>query len=172
MTFVRLGAALAAAAALAAPAPAQEFAKPGPEHEQLKKMEGKWDLVMKAGGVESKGTATYKMELGGLWLVSDLDCDLGGAKFQGKGLDTYDAAKKVYRSVWVDSMAPGVMIMEGSYDKGKKALTMTGEGPAPDGKTAKWKSVSTMPDKDTLNFEMYVGDAKEPMFTIVYKRKK
>jgi hypothetical protein len=112
------------------------------------------------------------MALGGLWLASDLDCDLGGLKFQGKGLETYDAAKKVYRSVWVDSMAPGVMIMEGNYDKAGKTLTMAGEGPAPDGKTAKWKSVSTMPDADTLNFAMYVGDAKEPMFTTVYKRKK
>lgn len=172
MKVIRPGAALALVAALAAPASAQEFAKPGPEHERLKKMEGKWDLVMKAGGMESKGTATYKMELGGLWLVSDLDCDLGGLKFQGKGLDTYDPAKKVYRSVWVDSMAPGVMIMEGNYDKAGKALTMVGDGPTPDGKTGKWKSVSTMPDDDTLNFTMYVADAKEPMFTIVYKRRK
>jgi hypothetical protein len=171
MTLVRL-CSVVVVAALAAHAPAQELAKPGPEHEQLKKMEGKWDLVMKAGGTESKGTVTYKMALGGLWLASDMECDLGGLKFLGKGMDTYDPAKKVYRSVWFDSMAPGVMIMEGNYDKDKKALTLVGNGPTPDGKTAKWKSVSTMPDADTVNFAMYVGDAKEPMFTIAYKRKK
>ena len=41
-----------------------------------------------------------------------------------------------------------------------------------DGKPAKWKSVSEMPDDDTVNMSMFVGDAKEPMFTITYKRKK
>jgi hypothetical protein len=171
MKLVRL-CSVAVVAALAAPAPAQQFARPGPEHEKLKKLEGTWEVVMKAGGTETKGTATLKMGLGGMWLVSDLQSDFGGMKFQGKGLDTYDAAKKVYRSVFVDSVGPGILIMEGNYDKGGKALTMSGEGPAPDGKTTKWKSVSTMPDDDTLNLTMYVGDAKEPMFTAVYKRKK
>lgn len=172
MKVIRPCAAFALVAALAAPASAQEFAKPGPEHERLKKMEGTWEVVMKAGGMESKGTATYKMELGGLWLVSNFECELAGMKFQGKGLDTYDPAKKVYRSVWVDSMAPGVMLMEGNHDTAGKALTMTGEGPGPDGKTTKWKSVSTMSNDDTLDFAMYLGATKEPMFTIVYERKK
>jgi len=62
--------------------------------------------------------------------------------------------------------------MEGTYDKDKKALTMTGDGVGMDGKPARWKSVSTMPDNDTIHLSMFVGDAKEPMFTITYKRKK
>ncbi len=40
------------------------------------------------------------------------------------------------------------------------------------GKVVKWKSISTMPDDNTINFTMHVGDAKEPMFSITYKRKK
>ena len=40
------------------------------------------------------------------------------------------------------------------------------------GKPTKHKTVSEMPDDNTINFAMYMGDAKEPMFTIVYKRKK
>jgi hypothetical protein len=55
----------AAAALLFAPAArAQEPPKPGPEHEILKKMEGDWDLVMKFGGGESKGTVKYKTAVG------------------------------------------------------------------------------------------------------------
>src|SRR5437763_8089398 len=84
---------------------AQEPAKPGPEHELLKKRVGTWDTTLKAGGMENKGTVTYKMELGGLWLVGSLKSDLGGEKFYGKGLDTYDARKKKYVSVWFDSMS-------------------------------------------------------------------
>jgi hypothetical protein len=160
--------ALAAPAVSAQPAPP----KPGPEHDVFKKLVGTWDTTMKAGGMEFKGTATYKMELGGLWLGSALEMDLGGMKFEGKGMDTYDATKKKYISVFFDSMGTSPMVMEGTYDKDKKTLTLEGEGPGTDGKPAKWKSVSTMPDNDTLNFSMYVGGAKEPMFTIVYKRKK
>jgi hypothetical protein len=151
---------------------AQEQPKPGPEHELLKKRVGTWDTTLKAGGMESKGTMTYKMELGGLWLVGSLESDLGGQKFYGKGLDTYDAGKKKYVGVWFDSMSTTPMTMEGSYDKEKKTLTMVGQGPGQDGKLTTWRSVSQMPDNDTVEMSMYVGDGKEPMFTVTYKRKK
>ena len=157
---------------LIGPAVAQEAPKPGPEHKLLKRQEGTWSTTMKAGGMEFKGAVTYKMELGGLWLVGSMESDLGGQKFYGKSLDTYDPAKKKYIGVWADSMSTIPMVMEGTYDKEKKTLTMTGDGVGMDGKPAKWKSVSTMPDDDTIHLSMFVGDAKEPMFTVTYKRKK
>ncbi len=150
---------------------AQEPPKPGPEHDLLKKMEGSWDIVMKAGGMEMKGTVSSKMDLGGLWLASALKCEFPGGAFEGRGMDTYDAAKKKYISVWVDSMGTQPMIMEGTYDKEKKVLTMAGDGPGPDGKPAKWKSLTKFADEKTIHFDMFVGDAKEPMFTLVYKKK-
>jgi hypothetical protein len=160
------------AAVLATPAFAQEPPKPGPEHELLRKREGTWETTMKAGGMEFKGTVTFKMELGGLWLVGSLESDLGGQKFSGKSLDSYDAAKKKYVGVWVDSMGTSPLLMEGTYDRAKKALTMAGEGPGMDGKPTKYRSVSEMPDDDTVLMSMFVGDGKEQMFTVTYKRKK
>lgn len=173
MNTVRWFCAVAVVAALVSPvAHAQDGPKPGPEHAVLKKMEGNWDLVMKFGGTETKGTVVYKMELGGLWLTGALESELFGAKFTGKSLDTYDAAKKKYVGVWVDSMGTQPMILEGTYDKDKKALTMTGDGPGMDGKPTKYKSVSVFTDDNTIDFSMYTGDGKDPAFTIVYKRKK
>src|SRR5262245_60753948 len=160
------------AAVLVLPSAAQGPATPGPEHKQLKTREGAWDTTMKAGGAEFKGTVTYKMELGGLWLVGSMESDLMGQKFYGKSVDTYDAGKKKYVGVWFDSMGTTPMIMEGELDAQKKTLTMVGEGPGMDGKLTKWKSVSEMPDDDTVEMRMYVGDNKEPMFTVTYKRKK
>lgn len=151
---------------------AQDVPKPGPEHEVLKKMEGTWDATMKFAGMESKGTMTYKMELGGLWLVSSFEGEFGGTKFSGKGLDSYDATKKKYVAVWVDSMVTSPMLMEGTYDKATKSLTMVGEGPGMDGKPTKYRSVTRMPDDNAIDFSMYLGDSKEPAFTISYKRKK
>lgn len=151
---------------------AQEMPKPGPEHEILKAMEGNWDLTMKIAGMDSKGTVAWKMELGGLWLTGALECEMLGTKFTGKSIDGYDATKKKFVGVWVDSMSASPMMMEGTYDKDKKTMTMIGDGPGMDGKPTKYRSVSEMPDKDTINFSMFVGDVKEPAFTIVYKRKK
>src|SRR4051812_30921041 len=96
---------------------AQEPGKPGPEHEGLKKLEGNWDLVMKFGGGESKGTVTYKMELGGMWLTSSLQSELFGQKFEGRSIDGYDPQKKKYVGIWVDSMGGGAVITEGTFDK-------------------------------------------------------
>jgi hypothetical protein len=165
-------AAVTLAALLVGSAQAQEPVKPGPEHKMLKHLEGTWDTTMKAGGMENKGSVTYKMELGGLWLVGSMESDLGGQKFSGKSLDSYDGTKKRFVTIWCDSMSTTPMLMEGTYDKDSKTMTMVGEGPGTDGKPAKWKSVSVMKDDDTMHFSMYVGDGKEPMFTITYKRKK
>jgi hypothetical protein len=164
--------ALAAVIAFGAPIHSQDAPKPGPEHEMLKKLAGDWDLTMKAGGQEFKGKVNYKMEVGGLWLVSTLESEMFGQKFHGKGMDSYDAGKKKFTSVWVDSMSGSPLTMEGTYDKDKKTMTLTGAGPGMDGKPTKYKSVTEFADDNTMNFTMYMDDGKDPAFTIVYKKKR
>lgn len=155
---------------------AQEFPKPGPEHEMLRQNAGTWTAVCKmAGGEESKGEMTSKSECGGLWLVSNFEGEFGGQKFQGKGLDTFDAEKKKFISVWVDSMTTTPMILEGTYDEKAKTLTMLGEGKGPDGQPAKHKLVTKYTDKDHQTMEMFLvgADGKDlSMMTIEYTRKK
>ena len=128
MQALRWSFVLALAGLVAAPAVRAQGAKPVRNMAILKKLEGTWDATMKLGGSESKGTMIYKMELGGLWLVSNFEGDFGGMKFMGKGLDTYDPNKKKYVSIWVDSMTTAPMTMEGTYDEDKKTMTMSGEG--------------------------------------------
>ncbi len=150
-----------------------EPAKPeGPEFDALKKSVGKWDMTMKMQGQEFKGTGDYKMGVGGLWLVSDVEIDMGGMKFVGHGMDTYNAKEKKFVGVWLDSMTPSAMNTEGSYDAATKTLTMSGEAPGPDGKPAKFTNKIKWKDDDHYTFAMYQGDAKEPEFTIEYARKK
>lgn len=167
-----LGATLAVIVAVSAGQTQPPTPKAGPEHAILKKMEGNWDTTMKMMGQESKGTATYKMDLGGLWLASTFEGSMMGEKFSGRGFDTYDAGKKKYVGVWFDSMSTTPMTMEGTFDAAKKTMTMIGEAPGQDGKMTKHKMVTTMPDDNTINFAMFMADGTDPMFTIVYKRKK
>jgi hypothetical protein len=154
----------------------QDAATPGPEHKMLKELEGTWDATIKTeGGPSSKGVAVYKMECGDLWLVSDFNGSFGEMKFQGRGLDGYDPEKKKFIAVWIDSMTASPMIFEGTYDAKTKTQTMLGEGKGPDGKPAKYKNVTTTPDKDHQTFKMYLigPDGKDNlMMTIDYTRRK
>jgi hypothetical protein len=171
LAFVTSLALTGALAAQESPAPP----KPGPEHKKLKELEGNWDVVMNFGETETKGKVVYKMGLGGLWLIADFEGEFApGQPFSGKGLDGYDANKKKYTSVWVDSMSGSPVVSEGNYDKDGKVLTMIGEGPGPDGKPMKYKMTTEHRDKDNLLFTMYgvEGDKEMKMFTIAYKRRK
>ncbi len=170
---------LAAALALLAPASSISFGqappKPGPQFDVLKSMEGTWDATVKTGGQESHGTMVFKMGLGGLWLTSSFNGDFGGQKFEGRGMDSYDANKKKYVSVWTDSMSTSPMVTEGTYDPATKKLTMEGTMPGMDGKPNKVKMVSEYKDKDTIidTMETVGADGKQEMaMTIVYKRAK
>jgi hypothetical protein len=146
--------------------------KAGPEHEMLKKLVGKWDMTSKMMGQEAKGVAEYKMELGGLWLTSTVNMDMFGMKFEGRGMDSYDANKKKYTSVWVDNMITSPISMEGTFDAATKTLTMVGDGPGPDGKIIKNTIKTKWTSDNAFEFAMYHGDAKDAAFTISYTRKK
>ena len=164
---------IAAAALVVAPAAAQQpfIPKPGPEHAELKKLEGTWEATAKAEGHETKGTMVWKMDMNGLWRTGKFEGQFGADKFQGYGMDSYDPVKKKYVSVWIDSMSASPLILEGDYDKEKKMMTMAGTGPGMDGKPMKYRTESEMKGDDHMVFRLYMGDSKEP-FTIEYRRKK
>jgi len=171
---IRLLAAVLAFGFSAMIARAQEMPKPGPEHEKFKDLVGEWDCTVKMGNMETKGTSVYKIDFGGFYLIEDFQGDFGGMKFKGRGQMGYCPIKKKYFTAWIDSMSPSPLLMAGSFDKDGKTLTEEGEGPGQDGKMTKYKTVSTMTDKDTMNMTMYeVKDGKDnEMMSIVYKRKK
>lgn len=151
---------------------AQEPQSPGKEHEELKAMEGVWDAVMKMpDGSEVKAESEFKMTCEGMWLASDFRGDFGGSKFHGKGMDSYDSAKKQYVSIWVDSMSGSPMVMRGK--KEGKVTTMTGEGPGPAGDT-KYKTISTHDSNDKMSFQMFTtADGKDvEVMAVTYMRRK
>lgn len=146
---------------------AQEPAKPGPEHEVLKQLEGTWDVMME-GESTPGGTSKFKVRLGGFWVVNDFEGSFQGATFEGHGMNGYDPIKKKYVNIWTDSMSPTPLIMEGDYDKTTKKLTLEGEGPSPEGPTT-FKSVTEFKDKNTILFQMQAGD--QVVVSLTYKRK-
>ena len=148
--------------------------KPGPEHQELKKLAGTWDATVEMlsppGGPASKGTETNTLIGDGLWVVSDFKAEMMQKPFQGHGVWGWDPAKKKYVGTWVDTMSTGLTLSEGTFDPATKTMTDTMEMPGPDGKPMKVKSTTEWKDADTRVFTMFMGDT--PSMRITYKRKK
>jgi hypothetical protein len=166
------------AALLAVPAVAQEPPQPGPEHKQLLAAVGKWsasiEMMDQTGKpTTSKGTSTLTAGPGGFWIVDDFQSEMMGAPFVGHGATGYDQQKGKYVGTWIDSWSSSVMVLEGTYDAAKKALTMTGMAPGMDGKPVLHTLVTTDKDANTRVFEMHLpGPDGKPfqVMTITYTR--
>ena len=178
MKTIRLVSAASALVLFTLGAPAQDFPKPGAEHEALKPLAGVWDAHVKCSlptPQESKGEYTAKIDLGGFFLVTEFKGELAGKPFQGRGVTGYDPFKKKYVGTWVDSMSPGIYTSEGTFDKSGKVLTETMEGPDPQGKPMKMRAVTQIKDSDHVHFQMHLRgeDGKDVlMMEIAYTRKK
>lgn len=168
--------ALSFPAALAAQG--MEMPKPGPEHQKLAKTAGTWDAVVESMTMDgkpekTKGTAERKT-FGAFWLTEDFTGTFAGMAFQGHGVLGYDPIKHKYVESWSDSMSPVLMVLEGTFDKDGKVLTMTGQGPGMDGKMVTMRAVTTCKDDNTMVFEMFGPgpDGKDAkMLTITYTRR-
>lgn len=152
----------------------QPEVKPGPEHEKFKEAEGTWDATIKGKDGESKGVLQCKVGLNGLWLVEHFKAEVEGKPFEGHGATSYDANKKKYVNVWIDSRATVPMLSEGTYDVKTKTLKLAGDMPMPDGKTMKCTQTTIAKDADTKVFTLTgTQDGKEfEMVHITYKRRK
>jgi len=164
--------AISVAAFLAASARAQEPVKAGPEHAKMKQLEGTWDAKIEMQGKASKGTMSYKMGLGGLWMLENFQGEFEGQKFEGRGATTYDSNKKKYVSVWIDSMSTTPMMSEGNFEKDGR-MVMKGQMPMQDGKMVQSTMITEMKGDNNMIFTMNVPgpDGKEmTMMKITYTR--
>ena len=100
-----------------------------PELQRLRFREGTWDVTMefqpapRSEKLLSKGVQTNR--LSGQWLISDLDADMNGRRFNGHGVNGFDPGKGKYVGIWIDSMRNYITPVEGSYDASGKVFTTT-----------------------------------------------
>lgn len=157
------------------------WAKPGKEHEILKSLEGEWESVntmTPPGGqpVKSKGKESCRLIAGGLFLLIDTQGEMFGGTFIGHGTMGYDVHKKKYTGAWIDNMATGVYLVEGTLDEKGTKLTEWMEGVNPqNGEKFKMKLVHEIKDKDHRSLKFFMGfpDGTElETGSIEYTRKK
>jgi hypothetical protein len=162
-------------------ASAQAPPPPGPEHEILSSEAGTWDAVVEmtmpdGNSMRSTGVQEDTVSCGGRCLVTAFKGDLmPGMTFEGRGVTTWDAAKKKYVGAWTDSMSPGMGVSESTYDASTKTMTSTMEGPDMTGAVVKTKSTVQFPDADHKIMTMFMTgpDGKEAQgMKISYTRRK
>ena len=158
-----------------------DMPKPVKEHEWLAQLAGEWESTMKCEAepgktVEGKSSEKARM-LGGFWIVSDGKGEMMGNAFSSILTLGYDPEKKKFVGTWVDSMTSIMWTYTGTLDEATNTLTLETEGPNPmePGKTAKFKEVIVLKDKDhktfTSNIQGEDGKWKE-MMTATSTRKK
>lgn len=136
-----------------------EMNKPGPEHAEMKKMVGTWQIAVKSwedpaqSPDNSKGTSTIEM-VNDRQLLEHFSGEFAGmGKYEGWGVLAFNNATKEYEHVWRDNMNTGLM-----WSTGKKAadgtLTMTGKSTCPMGPMT-CRTVSKMTGDNAYHFEMY-----------------
>jgi hypothetical protein len=155
-------------------------ATPNENHQRLAERVGTWSFTSrwwsKPGEqpMESKGTSTFEMILGGRYLREKVKSEWMGQPFEGEGCTGYDNLKQAYVSTWVDNMGTGVMTSEGKWDAAAKTYTWQGEYmDAVTGQPKKIRMVEKIesPDKHTVEFFDKGPDGKEfKSMELVYTR--
>lgn len=153
----------------------------GPEHAQLKAMEGKWNtkvtMWMGPEPTTSNGTAVNRAIMDGRFIQTDYTGDFAGEKFTGLGYTGYDNLRKKFVGTWMDSMSTGVYLTHGSYDAATSTYTYAGEFPDFMDPTKSIKVRETVKidsaDQHTMSWYEVRGDKPEAKtMEIVYTRQK
>ena len=140
--------------------PGRAGPKPTSQHKILAQSTGVWDarIEVRSPGESarvSRGKETATMTCGDLWLVTELNGEISGAPYHGRGTYGYDPARGKYLGVWIDSTATHPWLSEGDYDSEAKTLTMRMEGPGADGRMGLWRTVMEYKDARHRVFTMY-----------------
>lgn len=136
--------------------------QPGPEHQQLAKLVGKWQAVNKmwmdpaAPPMESTGTLEYVSVMGGRYLHGTYKGTVMGMPFEGMSVDGYDRYKKQYFSLWFDNMGTGFIDQRGTCSVDGKTMTLKGMMFNPQlGKDSPVRAISTWVNDNTIRYEMF-----------------
>lgn len=139
--------------------------QPVKEHEWLQSLVGEWitktEMNMPDGNsMTTDGRETVK-SLGGLWAFAEATGEMpdGSSSTSYTSLG-YDVSFKEYRGCWFGSFSSHLWKYVGTLSEDGKTMTLDCEGPdmEEDGKTALYKDVITLIDKNHRKLTSYWQD--------------
>ena len=141
--------------------------KPGKHHEYLKLMAGTWDVKSKmymVPGQVMKGSyvETARMQPGGFWLISNIKGKVMDMPFHSHAVLGYEAHKKQYSGIWVDSLASILVHSTGHSERNGRLNIMIGKGYDPMQKrNVTMKQITEIKDANTKVFKMFDVQGKK-----------
>lgn len=154
--------------------------KPGPEHKIMNQDIGTWEASVKVWmapdqpPMEMAGKETNKWDCHGMWMLSTFDANDGS--FSGRSIGGWDASKKQYVNVWVDSWTPHLSILSGAHDAASNSFQFSGKSPNP--MTGKMDSIRSTLEYQGADARRYTswntppGGTETKSIEITYKRVK
>jgi hypothetical protein len=141
---------------------------PGPEHQELEKLAGAWDVACKLWTkpdepvTETKGTMTYSSIFNGKYIQGDFTATMMGQPFTGHSIDGYNSVTKQYESIWYDTMGSSITFLSGtSTDKGN-TVVYSGEMTCATDGHVQLRHVKTNRSNDQFSLLAYkIKDGKE-----------
>lgn len=129
-----------------------------PMSERLKAHVGTWDCRMSVWSgpgepLVAKGTEVVRSL--GTHVLADYTSVAPEMPFLGHGVTSWDPTRKVFVTVWVDSIGTAPAILEGTYDKGSNTITFRGETDMM-GQRMKVRQLVAAQDEDHRTFDMFV----------------
>lgn len=160
----------------------QAYMKPGKEHQMMAAWAGNWmgDVTMweqpNGPAIKNASQATYKMIMGGRYLVAQHKGSYNGVPFEGTATWAFDNAKRVFICTWIDNMGTGLMTLTGTWDGGNKSTELKGKMVDPEtGDDINVREVYRVIDNDRHIMQMFVQtpDGKEfKNMEAIYTRRK
>jgi hypothetical protein len=152
---------------------------PGPHHEAMARLAGKWNATMtmweQPGAKPSsyEGTMTNKMVMGGRYMEQIFDGEVMGQPMSGRGIAAFDNVTGKHTGVWYDSLSTQITYSEGECNKDHTVETAYLKTHDPMGNEVNAKLVTRVVSNDEHVFEYYMllpdgGEFKT--MEIVYKR--
>lgn len=157
-----------------------EAMAPGEHHKHFAKLEGEWNAAVttwQAPGIDpvkAEGKSTYKVILGGRYLMQDFKGAMMGMPFEGIGISGFDKVAGKHTAVWIDNFGTQTMYSEGMCSDHcmKETHETTMKSPMT-GEDMKIKMITTIIDDNKHVFEYYMPAPDGSMFKtmeIVYTR--
>jgi hypothetical protein len=140
-----------------------EMTTPNENHERLNALVGSfkvkttWQMAADAPAQSSEGEAETKWILDGRFIEQRFKGDFMGKPFEGLAITGYDNMKKEYNSVWLDSVATGMMQSSMKFDEATKSFSEEGKFSCPmtGEKDKEYRAVTTVVDDKNYKYEMY-----------------
>jgi len=167
------------------PPPPAATATPSPQVAQAREffnaLAGRWDIESEMSPRPkdplTKTRATETIErVGALGVAANYDGTIMGAPLNARYLLSFNSAKQMYTSAWLDNMSGLLLTCEGSFDAAGRVLTMRGgyDDPARPERASSVRQTIEMPDADTRIMHMWVANAageERLFFRNKYKRR-